>query len=97
MLLALALAFGLGTAPAQPADDALELAKIYHSRYPLIDGHNDLPWSLRRRADSSFDEFDIRHRHDTGQTDIPRLKEGGVGAQFWGTGRRKWLEPVPRR
>ncbi len=65
-------------------------------RFPLIDGHNDLPWELRERA-----------RHDGGDvstlslapgdpaavnlaapvagthTDLPRLAAGGVGAQFW--------------
>ncbi len=34
-------------------------------------------------ADSSFDKLDIAQPHPELQTDIPRLKKGGVGAQFW--------------
>lgn len=52
---------------------------------PLIDGHNDLPWEMRVHHASSFDTFDIAVRHDSGDTDIPRLREGMVGAQFWST------------
>ena len=49
----------------------------------LIDGHNDLPWQIRTRADSSFDKLDIARPQPELQTDIPRLRQGGVGAQFW--------------
>ena len=49
----------------------------------LVDGHNDLPWRMRRNFDYDFDNFDIALRHEDGHTDIPRLREGGVGAQFW--------------
>jgi membrane dipeptidase len=48
---------------------------------PVVDGHNDLPGALRERAGYSVE------RLDTGfpelHTDIPRLRSGGVGAQFW--------------
>ena len=50
----------------------------------LFDGHNDLPWRLRvggRHGAST--KFDLSKRLDSGQTDIPRLREGGVKAQFW--------------
>ncbi|MCH7903978.1 MAG: dipeptidase [Armatimonadetes bacterium] len=66
----------------QKADPYLVQAKLLHAQYPLIDGHNDLPWGMRNR-EGGFDEFDIRLRQDTGQTDIPRLREGGLGGQFW--------------
>jgi membrane dipeptidase len=49
----------------------------------LIDGHNDLPWQIRTRADSSFDKLDIARPQPELQTDIPRLRQGGLGAQFW--------------
>ena len=49
----------------------------------LVDGHNDLPWHIRRLADSSFDKIDIALSQEKLQTDIPRLRRGGVGAQFW--------------
>lgn len=49
----------------------------------IFDGHNDLPWEMRTQADSSFDKRDIRQAQPKMHTDIPRLKAGGVGAQFW--------------
>lgn len=52
---------------------------------PVIDGHNDLPWELRERVRYDLDVIDIAH-DQTGiglHTDIPRLRKGGVGAQFW--------------
>ncbi len=49
----------------------------------LFDGHNDLPWRLRTDADFGLTKFDLTKRLDSGQTDIPRLREGGVKAQFW--------------
>lgn len=49
----------------------------------VFDGHNDLPWELRTKADSSFDKRDIAKPQPEMHTDIPRLKAGGVGAQFW--------------
>jgi membrane dipeptidase len=54
-----------------------------HSRAIVIDGHNDLPWRLLTKMDSSFDRFDLASRHEDGHTDIPRLREGGVDAQFF--------------
>lgn len=55
-------------------------------RVPLFDGHNDVPWQYRNRVDYKFSELDF---YDTTQldnpmhTDIPRLEEGKVGAQWW--------------
>jgi membrane dipeptidase len=59
---------------------------------PLIDGHNDLPWEIRERFKGDFSAFDLKS--DTSRltlaagqaalmTDIPRLRAGNVGAQFW--------------
>jgi membrane dipeptidase len=67
---------------ADPAGIA-ERARRIHESAILVDGHNDLPWELRRRGDWSFDRIDIAKRLDKGQTDIPRLRAGGVKAQFW--------------
>src|SRR6185312_3770342 len=53
---------------------------------PLIDGHNDLPWQYRKVGDD-LDAIDISK--DTSKlrsplvTDIPRLRAGEVGGQFW--------------
>jgi membrane dipeptidase len=49
----------------------------------LVDGHNDLPWELRTHSDSSFQKFDIARPQPKLMTDIPRLRAGCVGAQFW--------------
>jgi len=63
----------------QQAIDILE-------RVPLFDGHNDVPWQYRNRVGYKFSELDF---YDTTQldnpmhTDIPRLREGRVGAQWW--------------
>jgi membrane dipeptidase len=59
---------------------------------PLIDGHNDLPWELRDRFHGDLSKIDLAS--DTSRlappadavplmTDIPRLRAGLVGAQFW--------------
>jgi membrane dipeptidase len=59
---------------------------------PLIDGHNDLPWEIRERFKSDVAAVNLASdtRHfplEAGQaalmTDIPRLRAGHVGAQFW--------------
>jgi len=67
---------------------AQDPALLTHARalmreVPLIDGHNDLPWEVRQQG-LSFDSVDIAHPTDL-MTDIPRLRAGMVGAQFWST------------
>jgi len=52
------------------------------SRFPLIDGHNDLPWEIRENY-GGLDAIDLTRRVIGTDTDIPRLVEGGVGGQFW--------------
>ena len=62
------------------------------SRTPLIDGHNDLPWEIRDRFKGDLAAIDLNS--DTARlpfpagesplmTDIPRLRVGHVGGQFW--------------
>ncbi len=67
-----------------PADDTLARARELLAEHPVVDGHNDLPWALREQVGYDIDRRDIAgdcsaHLH----TDIPRLRAGGVGAQFW--------------
>lgn len=54
---------------------------------PLIDGHNDVPWGLRHRADNNWDRIGFDKSTEGLEkpmhTDIPRLRKGGVGGQFW--------------
>ncbi|MFI6691924.1 dipeptidase [Streptomyces sp. NPDC050433] len=66
------------------AADYLEQARELLEDFPVVDGHNDLPWALREQVGYDLDRRDIAddqsvHLH----TDIPRLRAGGVGAQFW--------------
>jgi membrane dipeptidase len=58
-------------------------ARRVHEAGMLFDGHNDLPWKLRMDGDMSFKVIDISTRLKSGHTDIPRLREGGLKAQFW--------------
>ncbi|RIJ78699.1 membrane dipeptidase [Nakamurella silvestris] len=51
--------------------------------HPVLDGHNDLPWALREKAAYDLDALDIAISQPTLHTDIPRLRAGGVGAQFF--------------
>ena len=68
----------------QPADAALlERARAIHKRTPLIDGHNDYPWALREKVQRDLEKLDISKPQPSIMTDIPRLKAGGVGGQFW--------------
>lgn len=60
-----------------------ENANKIHSEALVVDGHNDLPWELRQQGSLSFDKLDVSQQQKTLQTDLPRLREGGVGAQFW--------------
>src|SRR5437867_4223373 len=60
-------------------DEALKI----HREALLIDGHNDLPYQYREKKDLSFASIDIARPQPALHTDIPRLRQGGVGAQFW--------------
>jgi membrane dipeptidase len=61
------------------------------SRFPLIDGHNDLPWEIRDQFASDLGRVDLRGRVPTTDTDIPRLVEGGIGGQFWSVYVPAWI------
>jgi membrane dipeptidase len=67
-----------------PTSASLDAARELLREFPVVDGHNDLPWALREQVRYDLDARDIAgdrraHLH----TDIPRLRAGGVGAQFW--------------
>jgi membrane dipeptidase len=83
----LAIAASGGARGADDSPDRLapvsERARAVHAAGLLFDGHNDLPWRLRAEGDFGLTKFDLARRLDSGQTDIPRLREGGVKAQFW--------------
>lgn len=56
--------------------------KVHFSGF-VFDGHNDLPWEARERSSGSFEKLDISRPQPEIHTDIPRLRKGNVGAQFW--------------
>jgi membrane dipeptidase len=60
-----------------------EKALKLHRECLVIDGHNDLPWAMKTKAGSSFDRADIAKPQPQFHTNIPRLRQGGAGAQFW--------------
>jgi membrane dipeptidase len=91
LVLALAVS-GTLTMRAQTSTSlsAADLARLKSVRQilrqvPLIDGHNDLPWEYRKLAHNQLDAIDLAG--DTSKmglvTDLPRLKAGGMGGQFW--------------
>ncbi len=75
---------GFGARPAGAEDEAMVRAREVLGRHPLIDSHNDLPNVIRERGEPPRDvaAFDLR-RPALGDTDIARLRAGGVGGQFW--------------
>ena len=66
----------------QPSS-SLAAARQLLASHPIIDGHNDLPFELRGLVNYDLDAYDIGQRQSRTHTDLVRLAEGGVGAQFW--------------
>ena len=79
-------------APVIETDLALEAAEAALAAAPVFDGHNDVPIQLRARFDNQINNFDFADTTGTGSThpqgrvmhtDLARLTEGRVGAQYW--------------
>ena len=84
-ILILAQAVCSPSATAQQGDRAEVSAKalqIHHSGM-LFDGHNDLPWQVRKIGGGTFDNLDIAQPQPKLHTDLPKLKTSGLKAQFW--------------
>ncbi|MGW3667523.1 dipeptidase [Streptomyces sp. NPDC005141] len=69
---------------SSPSLSSLDMARALLDEFPVVDGHNDLPWALREQVRYDLDARDIAtdqsaHLH----TDLARLRSGGVGAQYW--------------
>ncbi|XP_076029223.1 dipeptidase 1-like [Oratosquilla oratoria] len=78
--------------PNASLKERLESAKALLADSPLIDGHNDLPWNVRKFLHNKLHSFnlsdDLRNEKPWrksifSHTDLPRLKKGHVSAQFW--------------
>src|SRR6201996_4315044 len=89
------IALLLLSSDGRAADSGNVVSKVL-SDMPVIDGHNDLPWEIRDRYASNVDAIALRQNvtrlarpadapadQAPLMTDIPRLRAGGVGAQFW--------------
>ncbi len=70
----------------QQEDNFIKQARQILREIPLIDGHNDLPWKIREQFKNHLDQVDLmdtKKMNPPFHTDIPRLKSGMVGGQFW--------------
>ncbi len=97
MKLGFAIAMLVAASSSFAASNADTAARVHRvlEKTPLIDGHNDLPWEIRDRF-GSVDKLDLSKdtskliKDDTPlMTDIPRLRAGQVGGQFWSV----WISP----
>ena len=84
-----AAVFGCSCVLSAQEDAALRHAREILHEAPLVDTHNDLPWLIREYADSDVAEYDLRERAPH-ETDLARLREGQVSAQFWSV----WIPSV---
>ncbi|MFD5826973.1 dipeptidase [Lentzea sp. NPDC060358] len=73
-----------------PSSAGREKARALLQRVPLVDGHNDLPWALRELGDGTGEDVyataakvDLTERHPSLHTDVVKMREGGLGMQFW--------------
>ncbi|XP_044735714.1 dipeptidase 1 [Chrysoperla carnea] len=73
-------------------EDRLDVVRKILHEVPLIDGHNDLPWNIRKFLKNQLRDFrfneDLRgvapwSHSSWSHTDLRRLREGMVAAQFW--------------
>jgi membrane dipeptidase len=85
-LLTLFLISGSAVFAQSDSDEYRQQAIEILESVPLFDGHNDVPWQYRNRVGYKFSELnfhDTTHLDPPMHTDIPRLREGRVGAQWW--------------
>ena len=80
----LVMVAALGSGARADEDKALTHARELLKTSILVDGHNDLPWAIRtdKKAPGNVAAYDL-NGVVAGNTDLKRLRQGGVGAQFW--------------
>ncbi|XP_039438614.1 uncharacterized protein LOC120419844 isoform X1 [Culex pipiens pallens] len=87
-----AVPLALKVSAGAPLEERLQVAAQLLDTVPLIDGHNDLPWNIRKFLHNQLNEFrfddDLRQilpwsKSVWSHTDLQRLKRGRVAAQFW--------------
>lgn len=84
-LLALCLAL---KGQASTEDENLVKARLLLKETPLVDGHNDLAWIIRENTNGDLSQIDLE-KTQVGDTNIQKLIEGQVAAQFWSV----WIPP----
>jgi len=82
ILLAATILLSAQSGSAGDGDVALARAHRVLQGAPVFDGHNDLPWVIREKFGKDVEGYDVSVRAQF-DTDIPRLREGQVGTQFW--------------
>ena len=104
MLIAFAMVASQSAYAASQSNDAALASRVDRilAKTPLIDGHNDLPWEIRERfgnaagVDLAASTANLPLKMEDGEiaaslmTDIPRLRKGHVGGQFWSV----WIPPT---
>jgi membrane dipeptidase len=85
----LAAVIALPLSAQQPDSALIRRALRLHRAVPMIDGHNDLAENVAFRYAGSWDSADIARPLPRQMTDIPRLRAGAVGGQFWSV----WVPP----
>jgi membrane dipeptidase len=66
-----------------PSQELIDRARRILQTVPIVDGHNDIPSKLLESAAGDPDKADLSKPQPQFHTDFARLKQGGVGAQFW--------------
>ncbi|MBV9108841.1 MAG: dipeptidase [Gemmatimonadetes bacterium] len=84
-LVAAALTLASAESLQAQADSAALLARArrLHEQVPMVDGHNDLPWEIRTKGFSDLGRMNPDSSLPNNNTDVARLKAGGVGGVFW--------------
>ena len=99
LVLTLVVSLGLPVAASAANTDYEARVERVLKQTPLIDGHNDLPWEIRERFQGRVSAIDLKS--DTSKlpapadaaplmTDIPRMRAGLMGGQFWSV----WVPPT---
>ncbi|XP_055644546.1 uncharacterized protein LOC129780377 [Toxorhynchites rutilus septentrionalis] len=87
-----AVPFALKVSAGAPLEERLQVATQLLDTVPLIDGHNDLPWNIRKFLHNQLNEFrfddDLKlvspwSKSAWSHTDLQRMKRGRIAAQFW--------------
>ncbi|XP_072013990.1 dipeptidase 1-like [Amphiura filiformis] len=85
VILSIAIAVPIALKNNEAELSSMEKARQWMKETPLIDGHNDLPWQFKTEVNNEISKVDLNEKPtwNPTHTDIPRLREGLVGAQFW--------------